>query len=105
MLCLYKHDSVILKKQFLLQRCYHHYDKKCHTDYDISYDVRYEKECHTTHRPECRQIQHTVYVEKCDYRSEQKCDIVYATIQEEKCEIKYDTKCFTHYETVYDSAQ
>ena len=25
------------------KRCYHSYDKKCHTDYDVSYEVRYEK--------------------------------------------------------------
>ena len=25
------------------KRCYHSYDKKCHTDYDVTYEVRYEK--------------------------------------------------------------
>ena len=63
-------------------------DKKCHTEYDTSYDVRYEKECSTTHVPKCSKSYTTVHVEKCDTIQEKDCNTVYDTTYEEKCDTR-----------------
>ena len=50
--------------------------------------ARYEKECQTTHHPECRETQQTLYAEHCEVNNEQKCETVYDTVYETKTQQK-----------------
>ena len=89
MLCV----RTLQKYQFSFQKCYHHYDKNCRIDYDISYELKYGRECITTHTPLCSNLVHTVYIQKCDGDTRQKCEG--RRRSKEWCR---DTRCHNSYE-------
>ena len=106
------------------KRCYHSYDKKCHTDYDVSYEVRYEKgpsindvvsigaqgtpynkNVDKGRGEGVKKIERTSFIngpkKECQTTHHPECKKIPHTIYVEKCDVNTEQKC----ETVYESVQ
>ena len=65
-------------------------------EYDVSFELKYGRECITTLRPLCTKLLHTVYIQKCDDDTGQKC--YKDGLHSRECHTSRDSRCHNSYE-------